>query len=431
LSPRKLSFRASDGSVDIESGLRGLGKNISAGVKHIASTAQKPGKALNRKIDVVGDFAVERAVGAAAGALGKKFVAPYLDLFFEDLDMSTVTVSDTGLRIDGPSRLRRRAVVALGGGSSYWANVELGPLEIVVPLDDIATRSGDTPPRVTLSTVSVEWLPFPDLMTANECFEVLSELNDSDAAGVALDMVDANSPAGRRKLERARRAERDSIVAAELEAERPVYAAALRRLEGRCFLAALIVLIVLSILASEVAGSAGSAETLRLIVSVVFVAEILVRLRCYSVLRPRGARQFFESALNNIDVTATALDVAIWLIIGAGDASGVANGARGARLVRFLRVSRGIVRVGRVASSSVRVGRALMRRGLVSNLRFLDGVELTAARITIVGPAAAEADVDDWFEAGPEKRDFISSSVSRSSHVFEEGIHTSREPEER
>jgi len=72
LSSRKLSFRASDGSIDIESGLRSLSENLGAGVKHIASTARLPGEALNRKIDVVGDFAVERAVGAAAGALGKK-----------------------------------------------------------------------------------------------------------------------------------------------------------------------------------------------------------------------------------------------------------------------------------------------------------------------------------------------------------------------
>ena len=157
------------------------------------------------------------AVGATATLGGKELIWRYLDLIFEDLDKKTVSVSDAGVTISGPSRVKQRTLCALLGGSSPLRRVELGPLEVSVPLDEIATGKGDTPARLALTTASCEWLPFPDLLPYDEVYEVLSALMDPHAAELNLvDEADASRGA-RRRFDRDRRDRRSFLRSREDE----------------------------------------------------------------------------------------------------------------------------------------------------------------------------------------------------------------------
>ena len=78
--------------------------------RRLASTTVKTtAGALNKGVDLVGDAVVEGAVGATATLGGKELIWKYLDLIFEDLDKKTVSVSDAGVTIAGPSRVEHRA----------------------------------------------------------------------------------------------------------------------------------------------------------------------------------------------------------------------------------------------------------------------------------------------------------------------------------
>ena len=373
---------------------------VARATRRLASTTVKTtAGALNKGVDLVGDAVVEGAVGATATLGGKELIWKYLDLIFEDLDKKTVSVSDAGVTIAGPSRVKQRTLCALLGGSSPLRRVELGPLEVSVPLDEIATGKGDTPARLALTTASCEWLPFPDLLPYDEVYEVLSALMDPHAAELNLvDEADASRGA-RRRFDRDRRDRRDVVVEAELRAARPRSASVLDRLEGRAFVFLLMGFIVVSLTSALIWRRAHVVELARLTISAFFVGDIAARLALYGALKPRGARQFFEGWLNRIDFAATVLDVVIWSINFEERATGASQSARGARLVRFLRVSRAITRVGRAAAASARVAKNVLLKKSEDELRRLDGVLLTADEVTITAPAPSEALVADWFRS--------------------------------
>lgn len=48
--------------------------------------------------------------------------------------------------------------------------------------------------RVFLTTAACDWLPFPDLVPRDECFEILAALADPDNAAVALDLARTRRP---------------------------------------------------------------------------------------------------------------------------------------------------------------------------------------------------------------------------------------------
>ena len=83
-------------------------KVVRATRKLASTTVKTTAGALNKGVDLVGDAVVEGAVGATATLGGKELIWKYLDLIFEDLDKKTVSVSDAGVAIAGPSRVEHR-----------------------------------------------------------------------------------------------------------------------------------------------------------------------------------------------------------------------------------------------------------------------------------------------------------------------------------
>jgi hypothetical protein len=155
-------------------------------------------------------------------------------------------------------------------------------------------------------------------------------------------------------------------------------------------------------------------------ISAFFVGDIAARLALYGALKPRGARQFFEGWLNRVDFSATVLDVVIWSINVEERATGASQSARGARLVRFLRVGRAITRVGRAAAASARVAKNVLLKKSEDELRRLDGVLLTADEVTITAPAPSEALVADRAGKESEIPNFKGSSLGRFPLVLAE-----------
>ncbi|KAH8065533.1 hypothetical protein JL720_12766 [Aureococcus anophagefferens] len=216
-----------------------------------STTVERTAGALNKGVDLVGDAVVEGAVGATATLGGKELIWKYLDLIFEDLDKKTVSVSDAGVTIAGPSRRRR---------------VELK------------------------SSTRLQLAALPDLLPYDEVYEVLSALMDPHAAELNLvDEADASRGA-RRRFDRDRRDRRDVVAGPSPAAPRSAYV--LDRLEGRAFVFLLMGFIVVS-LTSELIWRRAHRRAQRLR-SRLLRREIAARLALYGALKPRGARQFFE-----------------------------------------------------------------------------------------------------------------------------------------
>ena len=316
------------------------------------------GGGLNKGIDMVGDRVATGALKATAEVGGKELLWTYIKLILEDMDKDMVRVGDRGVKILCDSEVRQNTLVALLGGSSPLAGIRLGPLEISVPLDEIAAARGQgvsTPIRITLSSLRCDWLPFPDLLPSDEVFELLSELMDPKSAELSVVDGEDASRAAKKQLERERRDKREVKIRADLRTRHPTCAGILDFVEGRLFLFAVMGLVVVALLSDEVVdGDHKKDFALRLSISIFFVLEIMFRLGLYQVLRPRGFREFFESWLNLIDILATVADLFFWAVISAEHA-GVGNSARSARLVRCLRFGRTLARVGRVAAASTPV----------------------------------------------------------------------------
>ena len=104
--------------------------------------------------------------------------------------------------------------------------MRLGPLRIELPLDEIAARAGDTPTRAAFTSISLELLPFPDLLHHDDVVRILSKIKDADKTAKQVlgeDYENELMPKERvrhhRHLRKPRREIRDIVLIEELEAK--------------------------------------------------------------------------------------------------------------------------------------------------------------------------------------------------------------------